>query len=353
MALPRQSKYALAVLVLSHGMVLFAGFFSPYDPAVQNRELPFAPPVRIHFFDSQNRLHIRPFVYRLVASAASYAHYEEDRSRLYPLRFFVAGGRLLGVDNPAKIFLIGTDAYGRDQFSRFLYGGRISLLAGLSATAVSLGLGIILGAVAGFYGRWLDELIMRTAEIFLVLPSLYLLFAVRAVLPLHIAPSGVFLLLMAVIGAVGWARPARLIRGVILSAKERDFVLAARGFGASDLYLLRRHILPQASSVVLSQAAVLIPAYILAEVILSFFGLGVAEPSASWGNLLASLRQYNVLESYWWMLLPGVALIPVFLAYNTVLSYYKCYSAGPPGQTEFDKDPATASALEGWNRSPN
>jgi len=327
-------------------MVLFAGFFSPYDPAMQNRELPFAPPVRIHFFDSQNRLHIRPFVYRLVASTASYAHYEEDRSRLYPVRFFVAGVRLFGVDNPAKIFLMGTDAYGRDQFSRFLYGGRISLLAGLCATAVSLGLGMILGAVAGFYGRWIDELIMRTAEIFLVLPSLYLLFAVRAVLPLHIAPSGVFLVLMAVIGAVGWARPARLIRGVILSAKERDFVLAARGFGASDLYLLRRHILPQASSVVLSQAAVLIPAYILAEVILSFFGLGVAEPSASWGNLLASLRQYNVLESYWWMLLPAIALIPVFLAYNTVLSYYKHYSPGAHRPDGIRQGPVTASALE-------
>ncbi len=348
----RPPRLAIAILIVSHSMVLFAGFFSPYDPGVQHRELPFAPPSRIHFLDKQHRLHIRPFVYGLVASSAGDGRYEEDGSQIYALRFFTMG-HLLGVDAPGKIFLIGSDGYGRDQFSRFLYGGRISLAAGLFATAVSLSLGMLLGGVAGFYGRWLDELIMRMAEVFLALPSLYLLFAVRAFMPLHIAPNKVFLLLMIVIGAVGWARPARLIRGVVLSAKERDYVLAARGFGASDLYLLRRHIMPQAFSVALTQSAMLIPAYILAEVILSFFGLGVSEPAPSWGNLLANLRQYYVLESYWWMLLPAIALIPVFLAYYILLSYYRSYSPEPVGRMNFDRDRVATNALEGWNRSPN
>ncbi len=229
---------------------------------------------------------------------------------------------------PAKIFLIGSDAYGRDQFSRLLYGGRISLFAGLLATAVSLSLGMLLGGLAGFYGRWLDELIMRTAEIFLALPWLYLLFAVRACLPLQIAPNQVFLLLITVIGVIGWARPARLIRGVVLGARQRDYVVAATSFGASDIYLLRRHVLPQAFNVALTQAAVFVPRYVLAEMVLSFFGLGVSEPAPSWGNLLANLRQYNVLESYWWMFLPALALAPIFLVYYSIFSYYGYYFAG-------------------------
>jgi len=321
---PRNKPYiAFALLAISHGLLLLAGFFAPYDPTSQDRELPFAPPTRVHFIDARHKLHLLPFVYRWRANTTDRG-YHEDRQTVYPVRFF-SQWHFFATDPPAKIFLMGSDAYGRDQFSRFLYGGRISLFAGLVATAISLILGMILGGAAGFYGRWLDELIMRAAEIFLTLPWLYLLFAVRAFLPLHIAPNGVFLLLISVLGAIGWARPARLIRGVVLSAKEREYVLAARGFGASDVYLLRRHLLPEAGSVILTQAAVLIPTYVLAEVVLSFFGLGVSEPAPSWGNLLANLRQYGVLESYWWIFLPALALVPVFLAYYGVFSYYGYY----------------------------
>jgi peptide/nickel transport system permease protein len=123
-------------------------------------------------------------------------------------------------------------------------------------------------------------------------------------------------MIIAVIGFVGWAKPARLVRGVVLSARERGYVLAGRGFGASDFYLLRRHIFPQVSSVILAQAALLIPQYILAEVTLSFLGLGVGEPVPSWGSILGSLQQYHVLVSCWWMFFPGVVLIPVFFSYS-------------------------------------
>jgi peptide/nickel transport system permease protein len=123
-------------------------------------------------------------------------------------------------------------------------------------------------------------------------------------------------MLVAVIGAVGWARPARLIRGVVLSARERSHIMAARSFGAPDLYLLRRHILPETRDIVLTQAALLIPQYILAEVTLSFLGLGVGEPVPSWGGMLTSLQQYHVLVSKWWMFFPGLVLVPVFLSYG-------------------------------------
>jgi peptide/nickel transport system permease protein len=211
--------------------------------------------------------------------------------------------------------LLGSDGYGRDQLSRILYGGQVSLLAGLLGAGITLFIGLGVGAVAGYYGGWRDDVLMRLAELFLALPWLYLLFALRAFLPLAVNPLEAFLLIVVVIATVGWARPARLVRGVVLSAKERDFVRAARGFGASDSYLFRRHVLPETSSVLLTQAAILIPQYVLAEMTLSFLGLGVPEPVASWGNLLTNLQQYSVLMSYWWMYLPALAVAPFFVGY--------------------------------------
>lgn len=320
-------RLGLLTLAAIHVLVLFAGFFAPYGFPTQNRTLPFAPPTRLHLVDADGRLHLRPFVYGIAERPGSLGVYDEDPSEVYPVRFIVEGDRwsipgllagrrhLFGVDEPGRIFLLGSDGYGRDQLSRLLYGGQISLVAGLLAAGLSLGAGLVLGTLAGFYGRWLDAAIMRGAELFLALPWLYLLFAVRAVLPLHVGPGQAFLLLVLVIGLIDWARPARLIRGVVLSARERDYVRAARGFGASDLYLMRRHVVPQTFGVLLTQAALLIPQYILAEVTLSFLGLGVSEPVPSWGNMLAALQHYHVLASYWWMWVPGLALVPVFLAY--------------------------------------
>jgi peptide/nickel transport system permease protein len=161
---------------------------------------------------------------------------------------------------------------------------------------------------------------MRIAELFMALPWIYLLFAMRAFLPLTVPPLQAFVLVVVVFAAVGWARPARMVRGLVLSAKERDFVRAARGFGASGGYLLRRHILPETAGVVLTQVAILGPQFVLAEMTLSFLGLGMPEPVPSWGNMLASLQHYNVLVSYWWMYLPVVVMVPFFLGYLLLAS---------------------------------
>jgi peptide/nickel transport system permease protein len=316
----------LVVLVALHCVIAGAGFFAPYNPVEQDRDRPYLPPMRVHLVDAEGHFHFRPFFYPLRLQAGSFDQYEENTTTTVPLHFFVRGAsyRLLGImpsrlhlfgAPDARIYLLGTDAFGRDQLSRILYGGQVSLLAGLLGAGVTLFLGALIGMAAGFYGGWRDDLLMRAAELFLALPWLYLLFALRAFLPLAVSPLEAFLLVVVVIGMVGWARPARLVRGVVLSVKERDFVRAARGFGASDLYLLRRHILPETSSVLLTQAAILVPQFVLAEMTLSFLGLGVPEPMASWGNLLASLQQYSVLVSYWWMYLPALAIIPFFLGY--------------------------------------
>jgi peptide/nickel transport system permease protein len=159
---------------------------------------------------------------------------------------------------------------------------------------------------------------MRAADLFLALPWLYLLFAARAMLPLHVPPARAFVITVLVIGLVDWARPARLFRGIVLSARERGYVTAARGFGASDAFVIRRHLAPETLGVAATQAALLVPQYVLAEVTLSFLGLGAADAVPSLGTLLAPLQQYHVLVSYWWMWLPGLLLVPVFLAWATL-----------------------------------
>jgi peptide/nickel transport system permease protein len=211
--------------------------------------------------------------------------------------------------------LLGTDGFGRDEFSRILYGGQISVAAGLAATIITVVAASVIGLIAGFYGRWIDELLMGSAELFLSLPWLYFLLGVRAFLPLHLSPIRTFFLLVSVIGLIGWASPARMVRGVVLSARNRNYVLAASGFGGSDFYVVRKHVLPAAFGVLLTQAALLVPQYIAAEVTLSFFGLGVNEPVPSWGNMLSTLQQYSVLVSYAWLWAPACALVITSVIY--------------------------------------
>ncbi len=311
----RRAIALLVFLAAMHGAVLLAGFLAPYPYAEQHRDYPFAKPMRPHFFDDAGRFHLRPFVID-----------PNDAARTWPVQFFVPAAasseglisfprRLFGVPPSGVVFLFGADTYGRDVFSRLIYGAQISLFTGLIAAFLSLGLGLLFGTLAGYFGGWPDQVLMRTGELVLALPWLYLLLAIRAFLPLHITTLQAFFLLIVVIGSVGWVRPARLVRGIVLSGKERDFVIAARGFGASGFYLVRRHILPLTWGILLTQATVLIPQYILAEVSLSFLGLGVGEPVPSWGNMLAEGLQYHAMVSHAWLLAPGLATIPILMAY--------------------------------------
>lgn len=324
-----RGRLLVAALAALHLALVFAGFLSPYSPSAQDRELPYAPPTRLHFRDAAG-WHARPFVYRWSSGVDGYV---EDRSQEFPVHFFVKGSsyrwlgmfsvtlHLFGVEEPARIAVLGTDGFGRDEWSRLLYGGQISVAAGITATLIALFAGTIFGIIAGYYGGWTDEILMSGTELFLCLPWLYFLLGVRAFLPLHVSPVQTFFLLSATIGLIGWARPARLVRGIVLSVRSRDFVAAARGFGGSNFYLMRRHILPEVSGVLLNQAALLVPRYIAAEVALSFFGLGVTEPVSSWGNMLSALQQYNVLVSYGWMLAPAGALVITSVIYALVADH--------------------------------
>lgn len=329
--------FSLGLLVLLHLAALAADFLAPYDFTTQFREHAFAPPTAVRFVDPQGRMSWRPWVETRSAADVSPATWA-------PMRFLVRGEsrqsgplrlewRLFGVEEPARVFLLGTDGLGRDVFSRLLYGARVSLFAGVFAGGLAVVLGFVLGIAAGFYGGRLDEALMRLTELFLALPWLYLLFGVRAVLPLELGPTQAFLVFIVIVGGLGWARPARLFRGVARGVRDRDFVLAARSLGATDLHLVWHHVLPQAAGVFWTQFALLVPRFILAEVSLSFLGLGVGEPRPSWGNMLTSLRSLQVLSSYAWMLAPAVALLVVVLCYEPLSDRLRLRAEGGSTRT--------------------
>lgn len=274
-------KLAVAWLLGIHLAALFAGTLAPYDPTEQRRSMPFEAPTGW-------------------------------TSR----------------DPAAPIFVLGSDQFGRDQFSRLLFALRHSLAAAIAAAMLALALGTLAGVVAGWAGGWTDVLFMRLTELFVSLPWLYLLLAGRAFLPLDAPPIHALLLFVVLAGAIGWARPARLVRGVVLSAKEREYVQAARGFGGKPVYLMRTHVLPQLRPLLWTQGALTIPKYMLAETTLSFLGLGIGEPVPSLGGLLANLQQYHMLTSYWWMYLPAIVMITACAAWQAVSHQSKMEIAG-------------------------
>ena len=210
---------------------------------------------------------------------------------------------------PSMKHLFGTDDLGRDILSRLLYGGRVSLSVAVIAVAVSLTIGILLGCISGYYGGILDEVIMRFTDIMLSFPTIFLILAIQSVLTPNIIN------VMIVIGATSWMGIARLVRGEFLALKEREFVEAARAIGCSDLRIIFRHILPNSLPPVIVAGTLGMAGAILTESALSFLGLGVQPPMASWGNMLMDSQSY-LLDAPWMAVIPGLVIV------LTVLSLY-------------------------------
>ncbi len=226
--------------------------------------------------------------------------------------------RAMADSPPGAHHWMGTDDYGRDLASRFLYGGRWSVFAGAAATVLALSAGWTLGGAAGFIGGRADQSIMLVSEWFLALPWLYLLIAARAVMPLDLPSRTAMLAVIFLIALVNWARPARLARGLVLSLSQKGYVDAARGFGVPGATIFIRHILPGTGQVFLAQMLTLLPRFVLAEVTLSFLGLGVSEPNPSWGALIVPLKQVYLLPQQWWKVIPTLLMIPFFVNFALV-----------------------------------
>jgi peptide/nickel transport system permease protein len=336
----------LALVLFFYAVAIFADFLAPYDYRSQLRAEPGAPPNEIHFRDAAGTWHLRPFIYARRMIDPLQRTYAEDRGRAYPLALFTRGysykllglfpstRHLFGLSGEAtdaattRVQLLGTDSVGRDRFSRLLIASRFSLIVGPLGTLLASALGIFLGCIAGFGGRLVDSILMRVADAMMALPTLVLILAARAAFPLKLPLFQAGLLMVSIFALVGWAEMARLTRGLVLSLRRREFVLAAESLGLSNARILFRHILPNAMRPLLVQVTLMLPFFLLTETALSYFGAGPQAPEASWGNMLTEAGDSNLLARQ-----PFTLLAPAFSIFLFVFGV-RLLSDGLKAKTE-------------------
>ena len=311
-----------AILICLYVVALFAGFIAPYRYDRIDTNNSFHPPNWPHLRRFQ------PVVSRCEPASGGF-DYREVPNDTKPLHFFIRGGeyKLFGLipasihlfgtgDDHYPVYLFGADQFGRDVFSRLLYGSQISLSIGVVGILLSFSLGMIIGGISGYFGGGTDTVIMRLCELIMSVPALYLIISLRATFPPGMSSSQIYAMIVVILSFIGWARMARVIRGMALSLREQQFVLAARSLGQTHLKVVVRHILPNTFSYVIVAATLSVPYYILGEVVLSYLGVGIQEPQASWGLMLNAAQNTEYMRNYPWLLAPGAAIFVTVLAFN-------------------------------------
>ncbi len=330
----KRHRLALAsgvFLILMYFIAAICEFIAPYDPNWRNPRVISGPPQQVRFVDAEGDFHLRPFVYgyRMTIDEDTWIRqYEEDTSKRYPLSFFAEGQsyrfwnlfetdrHLFVVGSDEYIHLFGTDRLGRDIFSRVIYGARVSLSLGLIGVVLTMFLGVLIGGIAGYAGGRTDSLIQRLIEVIQSIPTLPLWMALSAALPPHWSPLSVYFGIIVILSFIQWTGLARVVRGRFLALREEDFVVAARLLGASELRIIFRHLLPSFMSHIITTATLAIPGMILAETALSFLGVGLRAPIVSWGVLLQQAQNYQVIVLTPWLLIPGVFVVLIVIAFN-------------------------------------
>jgi peptide/nickel transport system permease protein len=330
----RQNRWAMVcfwILTCLYGGAVFADILSPYSFKNEERNYSFCPPTPLRVIDEKGQWQ-RPFVYgvKLEFDAYHQRRYLIDTSQKYFLRLFPKGDdhrvlgliksdrHLFGVEAPGRIYLLGADARGRDLFSRLLYGGRISLSIGLIGVTISFSIGLMIGGIAGYFGGWVDEILMRLCEMIMMVPGFYLLLALRAAVPDDFDSVKVYFAIVVIFSFIRWPGLARIIRGMCLSLKTQDYVLAAKAMGVSDTRIIVRHILPHTLSYSIIAVMLSIPGYILGESALSVLGLGIVDPFASWGNMLKEALSVVSISFAPWVLWPGFLILTAVMCFNVI-----------------------------------
>ncbi|HEY9687557.1 MAG TPA: ABC transporter permease [Coleofasciculaceae cyanobacterium] len=328
----RVTFISLIILVGLYVAIAVADILAPYSENWFDRSLAKAPPTPVYFLD-ENGSPSWPYVFRYERRfdpATFTQQYLPNTDQKYYLHFFVQGEpyrlfgmipgniHLFGVDKPGQISLLGNDINGRDIFSRMWFGGQVSLTIGFLALFVVFPIGMIYGGIAGYFGGRIDDLMMRFAEIIMSIPSFFLLISLAAILPPGLPSSQRFGLVVVILAFIGWAGISRVIRGMVLAIKREEFVESSRAIGLNAFWIIVRHILPQTTSYLLVALTLSVPGYILAESSLSFLGLGIQQPDASWGNMLQEAQDVSNIIERPLMLMPGFLIFLAVLSFNVV-----------------------------------
>jgi peptide/nickel transport system permease protein len=313
-------RLGLAIVTFALAAAIGAPVLAPHPIGAHFDGLLNAPPTVPRIFDDQWSIHA-PFVYPWRRVSQLEQRYEEDRAVRIPLTWGSAGHLVRSSDEAAApLLLLGADSFGRDVFARLAYGARLSLGLAVTAALGAMLLGAIFGAVAGYYGGALDDVLMRTTDFVMVLPAMYVALALRSVLPLVLTATQVFVLLAAIFAIVGAPFIARGVRAIVRSEKRLEYAAAAQALGAGDLRLLTRHLLPAARGFLAVQLTLLVPSFIVAEATLSYVGLGFPDEMASWGTMLHDAStNIRVFADFPWLLSPAAAIFLVVLGLNLLL----------------------------------
>jgi len=332
-------KHKLAMLGAMVTIALYViaavpGFFAINDPVQQDQRAAFRPPQTVHFLSqsAEGGWSLAPFTYaqKLKRDPVTLAtSYTEDTSRKIPLVLFGQGYEysafglfntrlhlVATTDQRQPVFLLGTDRLGRCLWSRMMQGTQISLSLGLVGVVLSLVIGVVLGGISGYYGGWLDFGIQRVIEFVLSLPTIPIWMALAAALPQDWPAELHYLMITVILSLLGWAQLARVVRGRFLSLKTEEFVTAARLDGASESRIIFRHMMPSFLSHIIASVTLAIPAMILAETSLSFLGLGLQQPTISWGVLLHEAQNIRSIATAPWLFAPGVLVVIAVMALN-------------------------------------
>lgn len=321
----------LSVVGLIYFVAAFAEIIAPQDPNRTSGRHQYAPPMGVHFMAEDGSgfsLHVHDYASETDPRTFRRS-FVEDPDKPIPIGFFVQGDtyrfwglfeaniHLIGpLDASQPFYLLGTDRLGRDNFSRIVYGTRVSMSIGLVGVAVSLVIGLILGGISGYYGGRVDRWIQRTIEFLRSMPTIPLWMGLAAAIPLTWDPLAVYFMITVLLSLIGWTSLARETRGKVMSLKNEDFVTAARLDGVSEFRIITRQLLPAFMSHIIAVTTLAIPEMILAETALSFLGIGLRAPVVSWGVLLQEAQNVNTVATAPWLILPGVAVVIAVLALN-------------------------------------
>jgi peptide/nickel transport system permease protein len=346
------AKIGAIILLIFYLSAIAADFIAPYNPYVSQSEGSLLPPTQIYLRKQADPdkgkligLHVYPTTQGPTDLKTGDRELKVDFQKPSPVSLFAKGAtyelfkislplppkfeqvdifpgftfdrHLFGAVGEGKINILGTDEQGRDQFTRLVHGSKISLFIGLVGIAISFPLGMLVGGIAGYFGGWIDSVLMRLCEVLMTIPGIYLLVALSVMLPPGLTSAQRFLLIVLITSFISWSGLARVIRGQVLSIKEQEFIQAAKAMGANPFYIIIRHVLPQTASYIVISSTLSIPGFIVAESVLSLIGLGIQQPDPSWGNLLSLSTNASILVLQPWLIWPPALLIILtVLAFN-------------------------------------